>query len=91
MKRITKNMDGPNVLTWSHIANEERKTNNEHIFLKTPRKETGCTPKYMMGWNNRKFFVQCSNYLTSNKNRFTNIKYPNVLTVWYENPVIKKL
>ena len=91
MKRITKIMDGPNVLTWSHATNQERKTNNEHIFLKTPRKKTGYTPKYMMGWKNRKFFVQCNNHFTTYINQIANIMYPEVLTVWYENPVIKSL
>ena len=87
-------MDNPNVLTPTHWNTEEIKTNEKHIFLKTPKMKTGLSPHYLIDWKMKRHSLKGRNATTYRNlaitcgNRFTSVKYPTVFNELPKNPVI---
>ncbi len=88
-------MDNPNVLTRTHWNTEEIKTNEKHIFLKTPKMRTGLTPRYTIDLNMNRHSLKDRDAKTYRNlaitcwNLFTSVKYPTVFNELPKNPVIK--
>ena len=88
-------MDNPNVLTRTHWNTEEIKTNEKHIFLKTPKMRTGLTPRYTIDLNMNRHSLKdrdaktYRNLAITCRNLFTSVKYPTVFNELPKNPVIK--
>lgn len=80
-------MDNPNVLTPTHWNTEEIKTNEKHIFLKTPKMRAGLRPHYSVDWKMRRYSLRACDAITC-RNHFTSVKYPSVFEVLPKNPVI---
>ena len=87
-------MDNPNVLTRTHWNTEEIKTNEKHIFLKTPKMRTGLTPRYTIDLNMNRHSLKDRDAKTYRNlaitcwNLFTSVKYPTVFNELPKNPVI---